>query len=436
MRSARQQKTCLWLAHIDGDALPSWAEMPGRKLGAEIIDDEILQRYPLPHTVSVVEAEMTSLRAVDDRHDRMHAIAKKIFARDNVEIATHTFSHPYAWGDLKPGDKSGVFNLDVRRYFYDVKREISGSADFIDRQLAPAGKRTRVLLWSGDALPGADALQEAKNRRLINMNGGGTVISEIQPVLSMVSPMARTVGDHVQAYAPIMNENVYTNDWTGPYYGFHRVIETMTLTEHPRRLKPINIYYHFYAGTKAATMRALREIYDWTLEQDIHPVYVSEYARKVPDFRDAGVARYLDGRWKVSGLGDIRSLRIVDSSRQWPVIENSVGVVGAKQLHDGMYLHTNGADQLTFYTSQRRPALPHLVSSNGRLLNWNSNSGQLRFRVHSHVPASVEIGGAGTRLCNIKSNGKVINGTRTGTNTLLFQFNSKDTGDAVLDCQT
>ena len=38
----------LWFAHIDGDALPSWAEVPGRHLGAEMIRERILERYPLP----------------------------------------------------------------------------------------------------------------------------------------------------------------------------------------------------------------------------------------------------------------------------------------------------------------------------------------------------------------------------------------------------
>jgi len=48
----------LWFAHIDGDAMPSWAELPGRNLGSEIIRDYIITEYELPHTISVVEAEM------------------------------------------------------------------------------------------------------------------------------------------------------------------------------------------------------------------------------------------------------------------------------------------------------------------------------------------------------------------------------------------
>ena len=34
-------------------------------------------------------------------------------------------------------------------------------------------------------------------------------------------------GDWFQVYAPMQNENVYTNNWTGPFYGFERVIRNL-----------------------------------------------------------------------------------------------------------------------------------------------------------------------------------------------------------------
>ena len=70
-------------------------------------------------------------------------------------------------------------------------------------------------------------------------------------------------GQELQVYAPVINENVYTNLWTGPYYGFRRVLETFALTESPRRLKPIDVYYHFYSGAKVAGQQAWAEVYDF-----------------------------------------------------------------------------------------------------------------------------------------------------------------------------
>ena len=423
----------LWLAHIDGDALPSWAQMPGRRLGAEVLYDEILTQYPLPHTVSVVEGEMTGFAAFADRRARMFKIAQRIFELDNVEIASHTYSHPFQWLELGKFPSSGKFNLAIRDYRYNAEREVAGSINFINRQLAPADKRAQVMLWSGDALPHEEDLAIASRLGLDNMNGGYTAITPEQPTMTLVSSMARPVGKQLQVYAPIMNENVYTNDWQGPFDGFRRVVETFKLTENPRRLKPINVYYHFYSGTKVSALRALREVYDWSTEQDIFPTYVSDYARKVPDFRRAGVGRYLDGRWKMSALGNIRSLRLL-GDRRYPVLASSRGISGARALHDGVYIHTDGSDTVSFSASDTLNKLPHLVSSNGRVHYWRLTAKGLEFHISGAVPVSVELGGNVSTGCVLQSAEGSIAGARQVSGTLRFTFTQQDTGDVTLNC--
>jgi hypothetical protein len=103
--------------------------------------------------------------------------------------------------------------------------------------------------------------------------------------------MGRPIRDQYQVYAPIQNEMVFTNEWRGPYYGFREVISSFQLTELPRRLKPINIYFHFYSGSKIGSLKALRQVFDWALSQDVVSVYASEYIRKVADFQDLTLAR-------------------------------------------------------------------------------------------------------------------------------------------------
>jgi len=423
----------LWLAHIDGDALPSWAETGDRKLGAEMIHESILQRYKMPHSVSIVEAEMTSLHAYNDRRERMFDVARRIFAMPSVEIATHTYSHPFKWGLVGKFRGSGKYNINVGDYQYSPEREIGGSARFINDNLAPANKKTELMLWSGDALPEESALAAAYNNGLINLNGGYTVISKATPSVSLISPMARTVGPYVQAYAPIMNENVYTNEWLGPFDGFRRVIETFEMTDKPRRFKPLSIYYHFYAGTKRASLRSLEEIYDWSRTQDILPVFASYYAKKVPHFRTAGVARYLDGSWKLSALGPIRSVRILDNS-VWPELTTSRGLVGARQLHDGIYLHTNGAKQAVFKTTSKKPEGVHIISANGHVEHWRQSDRGVELRINGQVPVKLELSGS-ARGCAIRSSAGPVRSTRTSIGTVLFTFSTKDTGDAVLNCQ-
>ena len=116
----------------------------------------------------------------------------------------------------------------------------------------------------------------------------------------------------LQIYAPNQNENVYTNLWTGPFFGFEQVIETFEITEEPLRLKPINIYYHTYAASKGASIVALRRVCDWALARPVHPVFASEYIRKVLDFEDMAIGREVAGarRWRIAGSGQLRNLRL------------------------------------------------------------------------------------------------------------------------------
>ncbi len=423
--------TRLWFAHIDGDAMPSWAELPGRRLGSEVIRDEIILKYKLPHTISVVEHEMYT----PDRRERMEQTARDLFALDYVEIATHTYSHPFNWQDLKPGTPSGTHNLPIPGYKFDLDREIGGSARYIDTTLAPPGKKTKVLLWSGDAVPLADAIATGEKYGLINMNGGNTIISKQYPTVSAISPNVRTVGGYTQVYAPIMNENIYTNEWLGPFDGFRRVIETFDMTGYPRRIKPVNVYYHFYAGTKKASLRSLEEIYDWTMQQDVLPVLSSEYIVKVPDFRTAGVARHLDGRWKVSGLGNIKSLRTLKKN-SWPDLSSSIHLIGTKVTHDATYIHTNGADAITFSMQSAPPRLPHLVSANAKVNHWQRRSDDsISVSFTGAIPVSFELNGDKT-YCDITSRGNKVRGKLTAEGNTRFTLKTKETGNAVIDCKT
>ena len=438
----------LWLAHIDGDALPSWAEVPGGRLGAEEIEARILARWPWPHTISIVEAEMVARSDSAARRARMFSVARRLFRLPFVEIASHSYSHPFDWQLLADDPHATGESLPVPDYAYDPEREIGGSVDFIESMLAPPGKPVTTFLWTGDALPDADALAAVEARDLVNLNGGLTRIVRERPALALVDPMARTVGEHLQVYAPVTNENIYTNEWLGPFDGFRRVIETFELTDRPRRLKPINVYYHFYAGTKAASLRSLEEVYAWSTAQEVHPVHVSEYAPKVAGFRRARVARALDGRWSVAGLGEVRSLRLLGEGWRAELADDD-GLVGQRTLHDGTYLHTDGADRVSFDARRRAPGAdgaqadaprvapaPHLVSANGRVVRWEDTGAGLSLRIAGHVPVELELGGA-LGGCALVTGGEAavrVAAEPTARDTFAFRFDDDDTGDAHLDC--
>ena len=268
------------------------------------------------------------------------------------------------------------------------------------------------------------------------MNGGNTIISKQTPTVAAISPNVRIVDGWTQVYAPIMNENIFTNEWLGPFDGFRRVIETFDMTGYPRRIKPVNVYYHFYAGTKMAALRSLEEIYDWTMDQEnLLPILSSEYIIKVPNFRTAGLARHLDGRWKISGLGSIKSLRTLNTN-SWPDLNSSDDLIGTNLTHDANYIHTNGANTITFRMQSTRPQTPHLVSANAKVNHWKrraDNSISVSFT--GALPIQFELNGDRT-YCDFKANGTTVQGKLTPDGNTRFNFPTKETGDATIDCKT
>ena len=362
------------LNHIDGDGFSNFSRVePGRR-AAEIIRDRILKKYPLPVTVSIIEAEVRGFLRSQRAEDApaLEAIAREIFALPHVEIASHTFSHPFFWIE---GDRTAAFydeqNLDLKQPYdkLDLNREIAGSVNYINATLAPPGRSTRVFLWSGNCRPPPEALALTRRLGLENLNGGDTLITARNQTVSAVAPRAMPWADELQIYAPNQNENVYTNNWRGPLFGtFIQVLETFALTEKPRRLKPVNIYFHFYSGDYAASLRALETVYDWVIAQPLHAVAVSHYARIAGDARATTVYATGTDRWLIVNRGDSRTLRL---PAEWAAridLTRSRGITGWKVEGEQAFVHTDGSSAVTLALTAT-PALPapRLESSSGEI---------------------------------------------------------------------
>jgi hypothetical protein len=298
----------LLITHIDGDGFANLAEFPGGRYASEVLLD-VLKRYRIPTTVSVIQGEISAAGAYPQHAAKLEPIARKIFALPHVEIASHSFSHPFKWEALEAGEHSESYSLSIPSYKFDVMAEIDGSVRYIDETLAPPGKKTKVFLWTGNCNPGAVSLARTYALGLGNMNGGDTVITESARTLTSVSPIGVMKDGFFQVFAPNQNENVYTNNWLGPYYGYERVIETFKLTETPRRLKPINIYYHTYSASKPAALQALHKVYQYALKQDVRPIYASVYIRKAQNFNSIVLTRERGG-WGIHGATDLTTLRV------------------------------------------------------------------------------------------------------------------------------
>jgi uncharacterized protein (TIGR01370 family) len=423
----------LLMVHMDGDGFANKAEFPGLPYAAEILRDRILKKYPLPSTISVIEGETSINGVYPTQSAALEPLARDIFALPNVEIASHSFSHPFSWEKVENSKGGEGENLPVPNYKFDLHKEISGSVSYIENHLAPPGKKVKVFLWTGDCNPGADALEMTERSGILNMNGGDTVMTRSLPSLTLVAPLGTFKKGFFQVYAPNQNENVYTNDWTGPFYGFERVIETYEMTDTPYRLKPIDIYYHTYSASKPASLKALDKVYRWALAQETTPVYVSDYLRKVIDFNHLVVSRSADG-WLISGADRLRELRAPAALGQ-PDLAASKGLSGFSQKGSIQYLHLVG-NEAEIHFGKNNKTQSYLVTANARVENLQrsktADGYALAMKLHGEMPLKFDLSLA--VHCSVSADGQVIKADSVQKNISRFSMSNNVINELRISC--
>jgi len=413
----------LMLVHIDGDGFISGAEWFGGTFAGEDLKELILDKYKIPTTVSIIQGELSPSGKVTDKNKKYIEAARDIFKLPWVEIASHTYSHPYKWQELEKNTSGKGLNmplhdyskvdfeklavieggdniedLNIPRYEFDPKKEIQGSASFIDSVLAPEDKKTQILLWSGDCNPGGAVVKETYEAGLYNMNFGDTILYYDKNSLTNISPLGIAKDGYYQVFAPNQNENMYTNDWQGPFYGFERVIETFELTDKPYRFKPIDIYYHFYSATKKSAFKALERVYDWALTQKVMNIYASEYAQKVLDWRKTLVISK-NGGWVIRNNGTVKELRI-EQSMGYPNLKESRNVVGYADINDQRYIHLGPAIESFIRLQATAPQAPYLLEANAAVTKMEFIDGEMHLRFKGHMPVTFTM--ANMALCKVK----------------------------------
>jgi hypothetical protein len=416
----------LMFVHVDGDGFASRTEFPGPDYDGEALYDEIFSKFPIPQTLSVIEGEVGPQGMYPKLSPRLEEIARKMFALPNVEIGTHTYSHPFNMeqingvtgkrieGKVNPdwgGDDA--FSLDIPNYKFDLNREIQGSIDYINKRLAPPGKHVVVLQWPGDAQAPAIALRMANAAGVLSINGGDTTITKTNNSWTNIAPYGVAKGKNAneyQVYAAVMDENVYTNDWTGPFYGFSRVLETFAMTDQPIRFKALNIYYHFYSGSKLASLQALKGVYESVLKQNVFPIYTTEYIRRVLDWRRVSVAREVTPggtRWLVRSGADLRELRW-PANQGVPDLSTSSGVTGYLPGPGGLYVHMAN-DQASFsITSQPSAKVPYIAEAAGFVRHFQRDGRSMQFDFGGYYKPFVRFADAGS--CRVQVDGKAKTG--------------------------
>jgi len=416
------------MVHMDGDGFISRSELPGHPLAAEVVLQRVARRYPLPMTLSVIEAEISPEGRYPELSEAAQALARELYRLPHVAPASHSYSHPFYWSKASAG--LAGYSLAIAGYQFNLSREIEGSLRYVQQQLAPPGKKVDMFFWTGDCIPGEQALQHTQSLGILNFNGGNTIATRSLASVTAVDGLGIAWASGFQVFAPNQNENVYTNNWLGPFYGYQRVIETFEFTEKPRRLKPVNIYFHTYIATKAAGLASLDKVFAYALAQQSTPVFVADYARKVNDFQTLALARSPLG-WRVRGADHLRTLRLPQGSTP-PALMASDGIAGFNDLGPDTYVHL-GADHAELVLSPKSDTGPRLVSANARIDAFNATKGELRWQLRGQVPLDFTL--AHVQDCRVRLNGDILAPVQRQSK--LSHFHSKDHAAGTLQalCQ-
>lgn len=422
--------------HIDGDGFPSRAEIRGTPYAGQSVLDLFIKPYPFLTSVSIIEGEISPKGMFPFLAKELEPIARTIFANPKVEVATHTFSHPFFMQPEKTMKQEGFnpeYGMNMRIAGYnkiDFKREVFGSRDYINNHLTTPEKPVKMIFWPGDALPDEATIQYAYDAGLQNVNGGTTIITHANPSLTGLSPLLRPTTGGLQIYAPIINENMYTNLWKGPFYGFRDVIDTFELTNSPRRLRGLHLYYHFYSGTKQASIKVMDDIYAFMIRQQPISLWMSDYLPRVRGLYESSLARTADGDWQVRGLNALRTLRL-DPQLGWPDLTRSRGVAGVRDLPEGRYVHLSSDNALLALRPERDPR-PALEEANVPLQAWRyMDDRQVSFSLAGEFDIEFSVRAAGP--CRVEVKGQRFSGT-SEKGLWVFKLPMKQVSDAQLLC--
>jgi len=374
----------LFFTHVDGDGMVSRVESNPEFFAGKMILEKILKVYEIPHSISLIGAEVFKDGLYPQFSSEALKVARDIYTLDNVEPATHTFTHPFFWGKIHNGKLDEKYRLKPKNYEFSLHKELVGTLGSINELLPKeTSKKAQTVFWSGDCAPLLPVLDYIYKEKILNINGGDTTINNVNPWLSLVAPLGLERGEYYQVYTGAQNENIFTNDWLGPFWGFKRVVQTFKLTGSPRRLKPIDIYYHFYSGSKTASLNALTYVFDWSLKQDIFPLFTTEYIPKVMDYFIVSMANEQD-KWLISGMRDLKTVRFENLNKNVD-IEKAKSVYGFNKFETHTYVSFNGQADHYFELSEKTPEVTYLVSSNAEVQTFNRGKSNIQYKFKGYT---------------------------------------------------
>lgn len=397
----------IFYTHIDGDGIFNITRIDRKRYSGEIIYEEILKKYStLPITASIITGYL-DIKKFNGK--RAQTLYKNMFKMPNIEVASHGYAHPINWRFGLPEsntvasthpfpaiyDKAaGELALKVPDYLYSPQKETVGSIEMIRDLLAKMkiDKKVDLFLWTGFCNPNESMVGMLTQSNILNMNGGDTRFDSAYPSYSTVYPLSIMRGKYRQIYASSMNENVYTNYQEGPYFAYAHVIDTYKNTESPLRVKPINIYYHYYSGERVESLSALKKAYNYAFSQEIFPIHTSDYARLVQDSFDTNITALADGGFLIQNEGFLRTIRFDQEERNVD-FHRSTGVNGFKHFQGNLYVFLDASQKHKIYLTKAGPTQPFVVDASAWVQKLLGTQTKLSFSKKGWFKSSVTLGG-------------------------------------------
>jgi hypothetical protein len=422
----------LFFTHIDGDGFSNKGEWYNAPYAGDIMRQEIIERFHMPTTVSVTQGEIAANGIHPELSKDLELIAKKIFALPNVEIASHTYSHPFNWKKAAAyhGASPNPNHLPINDYHFNINTEVAGSVNYINQHLAPAEKKCKVFLWSGEGDVPEQALALSDKLGLRNLNPG-TMITKYQPSDTRISALGINEGHHFQVFAPIGNDvEVHGNSNERFFYTIIHIIDAFKLTEAPRRLKPMDIYVHFFTMAQPGGIKALQRVYRWALSQPNMPIYASEYVDKVIDFNKLLIAKKGNG-WIVETSDALREMRI-PHALGYPDLMRSQNVMGYSSLNNDYYIHLGPGGESFIQLTKQPPKEPYLVNANARVSRYVHKNHSIHFTFEGHVPLQFTL--ANMQHCALSYNHKPLSPSATQGQQQHYRVPKETTGEVMITC--
>lgn len=362
----------IFYSHVDGDGFLNRSKFPGNPWATDILRDSVLRKYPdFPMTLSMIGAEIHP-NFLGSKSDLGRAI--ELWSLPQVEPSSHTFSHPFVYSNAQKKNYEGAYesySIVLPNYKLDPIYEYNKSARWMDSIVRPLGKKIKLIQWSGNCAPDETTIAISRQASLMNINGGDSRNDRTFPSISKIAPLGIRIGSELQIYATNSNETIYSEGWQWQYGSLERVIETWQRTSSPRLLRPVNLYFHFYALERIEGLRAFQNIFQWLEHQDLFPMFTSEYVQIAQNALSANIDSLAPNIWLVRPQTKGTTLRFDFATR--PNLSQSKNILGYSVRGTQLYIYLDAAEPTKIVLDNSIPQQPFVWQSNGNLSRVQSS---------------------------------------------------------------